>query len=667
MAPSNQMDQRQSSYDNWPRPPSSSSSIRSTMSNVSYGVMQSPNSSRSSFSSYDSSRPDHGAWQRPSPIKQTRRRRDPGELFAILPSEVLELVLAELRNKHLSPSSDSCATCMMRDLCSVSLTCRRLSKAAQAILYGDVEIVGADSAAHKKRFKGATGTRLTLLRRTLRANPELASLVRTLKVPAIPVDTAADKYQDKVASVIMACPKFERLLGFHQPYDHSFSRLFHALSTREHLKEMNWFLEAAPVVQKTKGTKSQPAPSGPEPSSMDLGLERSTAFFDLHMNWSRLTTLSIHCAADATLDGVSMFGMTLANMPNLQHLYLSNLPTTVFNDATLLSLPPLRTLSMSNLQGVSSAGLASFARRPSSHGIQRLTMRHLDIDSLPALGRLFSYLTVLKSFTLVQTEAPVLPADEVIWLYPYLASNSLQKLHWDVPTQGRGASQADRILARSIASQGYPALRALRAPHDPDAVFQNLCAPLERIEMASDKYRGLIARIPDRVRAPEPSPPMTPITPTSPRGFGGKPFPNMKYTNDPPTPIEAPVPEESHLAQSRLAAQGRIEAARNLPRFQVNVINEDGSILDNYGLAGFIGQVESKIQYLVRPDHGATDENGGLVVVTDLLKDSGEELKDREGCTGRWLSWTDGMTADKKERERWWHTERGRWQELRMS
>ncbi|KXJ89231.1 hypothetical protein Micbo1qcDRAFT_122504 [Microdochium bolleyi] len=612
-------------------------------------------------------RPEYGAWQRPMPIKQTRKRREPGELFRVLPTEVLQLILMELKKSHLRPGSDSCATCMMRDLFSVALTCRRLSKAAHNVLYEDIQIVGADSAAHKKRFKTTAGSRLVLLRRTLRANPELAALVRTLKVPAVPNDLPADKYQDRVASVIMACPNFERLLGFHQPYDHSFSRLFHALSTRENLREMNWFLESAVTEQRQGRSRSQSSSTAtPVNSEMGVDIERTTAFFDLHMNWSHLTTLSIYCSPGAVLDGISMFGMTLANMPALQSLHLADLPTTVFNDATLLSLPPLQSLSLCNLQGVSSTGLAAFARRPSSHGIRKLTLRHLGIDSVPALGRLFSNLTALESFTFVQSHAPELPKDEVIWLYPYLASSSLQKLHWDVPTRGSGASEADRILAKSIAFQGYPALRSLRTPNDPDGVFQALCAPLERVEIASDKYRGLIARIPDRIRAPEPSPPMTPVSPSSPFGFG-KQSSGMKFTNDPPTPVEPPAPVESHLAQSRLAAQARIEAAKSTPRFQVNVIDEDGTIVDRFGLAGFIGQVESRIRYNIRPDPGATDENGGLTHITDLLKDGGEELKDREGCTGRWLSWSEGITNDKKERERWWHTERGRWRELEMS
>ncbi|KAF3059351.1 hypothetical protein GL218_05141 [Daldinia childiae] len=118
----------------------------------------------------------------------------------------------------------------------------------------------------------------------------------------------------------------------------------------------------------------------------------------------------------------------------------------------------------------------------------------------------------------------------------------------------------------------------------------------------------------------------------------------------------------SNLSQSRTAAQSRLEAAWQAPRFFVNVINEDGSIAEDYGLAGFIGQVESKIWYSVMPDEGATDENGGLVDISDVLGDQGENLKveGREGCNGRWNSYN-GNIADKKERERWFHTERGRW------
>lgn len=98
--------------------------------------MRSPASNRTSFESWDSSprRPDYG-WQRPAPIKQQRRRAAPGELFAALPGEVLELIARELRDSHLAANSISCATCMMRDLCSVATAAKRLLHPARVVLY----------------------------------------------------------------------------------------------------------------------------------------------------------------------------------------------------------------------------------------------------------------------------------------------------------------------------------------------------------------------------------------------------------------------------------------------------------------------------------------------------------------------------------------------------
>lgn len=122
------------------RPSSSGSSSGSTfMSRESYDArMASASSSRSSFTSFDSldlgpRKPDNG-WQRPTPIKQNRFRRNPGELFATLPDEVLEIILDSLKKLHLEPKSDSCATCMMRDLCSVAVASRRFLGFARAAL-----------------------------------------------------------------------------------------------------------------------------------------------------------------------------------------------------------------------------------------------------------------------------------------------------------------------------------------------------------------------------------------------------------------------------------------------------------------------------------------------------------------------------------------------------
>ena len=133
-----QMHQRPSAYDR-PRPSSSSSSGSTVASQESIDVaMASPTSSHSSFTSFDSldaspRKPDNG-WQRPAPIKQNRVRRSEGELFAALPDEVLLLILDNLKKHHIDPKSDSCATCMMRDLCSVASASRRWLELARVAL-----------------------------------------------------------------------------------------------------------------------------------------------------------------------------------------------------------------------------------------------------------------------------------------------------------------------------------------------------------------------------------------------------------------------------------------------------------------------------------------------------------------------------------------------------
>lgn len=280
---------------------------------------------------------------------------------------------------------------------------------------------------------------------------------------------------------------------------------------------------------------------------------------------------------------------------------------------------------------------------------------------MPALSQILSNLPELETFTLVQSSTPIMPPNEMIWLFPYFASPSLRKLHWDITCNQSSANRADSILARSIEANGFPSLRVLRTPNDPEGIFQALCKPMESIEMTSDKHRGLITKCTSR-----PSPPATPTTPSTPKSLGKTPSWGLSF------PMEDqlfPSKASSNLAQSRLAAQSRLEAARQGPgRWAVNVIDDDGSVVENYNMASFMGQVESKIEYCVAPDEGATDENGGLVDISDVLGDGGENLRveGREGCTGRWNTYS-GNVVDKKDRERWWHTERGRWTPVALS
>ncbi|KAF6844752.1 hypothetical protein CMUS01_00818 [Colletotrichum musicola] len=619
-------------------------------------------SNRSSFESRSSStswRSDF-TYQQPSQPATFRKKAKPGEIFAKLPGEVLELILDELKKSHLEKGSESCATCWMRDLSAISISARKWCKFARVALYEDIQLVGPDSASQKKRYKLTFGTRMMLLRRTLRANPYLAAMVHTLKVPSPPAGIVLEDYHDQVAALVMACPNFERLVGLNPQYSHSFSKLFHALSTRRRLKQMDWIVQPSPYQRqhrfRSSGSSTNVAamtqPQAGHPVTPgDLQPYQSATFLEFHVDWAYLTTLSIHCLPGATLSPDNLISSALMHLTALQHLYLSRMPVTAFNDNTLLSLPPLRTLSLSHVPGVTSAGISALATLPTSQAIQKLTLRHVNLDSLPALARIFSNFTYLETFSLVQSFAPTLPEDTFIWLMPYLASGSLRKLHWDITSNTVSANAADSILARSIAAGGFPSLRSLRAPSDPDGVFQALCRPQERADMASDRFRAPIARTAS-------FPATNPASPT-------KPLHSPTAAATPPG--TETFRECSDLHQARLAAQARLEAARPFPRFFVNVIDEDGTLLEKYGLAGFVGTAESRITYNLRPDPGATDERGGLIDVADrMLGSNGEDIPSgREGCTGRWNM--SSTAAEKKDRERWWHTERGRWHQPALS
>ncbi|KAI0160971.1 hypothetical protein GGR52DRAFT_576383 [Hypoxylon sp. FL1284] len=659
-----QIDTRRPSYSSFRTASSSASSIGSSIrTNDTFdAILASPASSRTSVDSWNSGprRPENG-WQRPAPIKQYRRRRNTGELFAALPEEVLGLIMGELKELHLQPGSTSCATCMMRDLCNVAASSRKLLRVARVALYEDIQLVGADSHIQKKRYKLPFASRLVLLRRTLRSYPEIAALVRSLKAPAIPQGAPVDIYQNVVASVIMACPNFERLVGFHVNHDYSFNRLFYALSTRRNLKEMHWTLEASQFQRTRRKSNAAAMLNSEKPDYQeapgDLLPEQSDDFLDLHGDWEHLETLSIHCLPGATVTPISLIPDILSRLPALKSLHLSHLPFTAFNDANLLSLPSLQTLTLSHLPGVSSEGLSSFVRRPSSRSIRKLTLHHVDVGTLPTISQIFSNLPNLESFALVQNTAPIMPPNETIWLFPYLAAPSLRKLHWDITGTQSGLNRADEVLGRSIESYGFPSLTSIRAPNDTEGIFQSLCTPMESVETANDKFRGLITRCTSR-----PSPP---ATPTTPKSLGKTPSWGLSFPMDDQL---FPSKASSSLAQSRLAAQGRLEAAWKGPgRFILKVTDDDGTVVRKQDLASFIGRVESKIQYCLTPDEGATDENGGLVDITDVLGDNGENLRadGREGCNGRWNTYS-GNVIDKKDRERWWHTERGRWRPVTL-
>ncbi|SPN96775.1 uncharacterized protein DNG_00295 [Cephalotrichum gorgonifer] len=584
-------------------------------------------------------------------------RSKPGEIFSALPGEVLELILDELKKLHLKPGSESCSTCWMRDLCSISLSSRKWSKFARTSLYEDIQLNGADSTVMKKRYKACPAPRLVLLRRTLRSNRQIAVIVHTLKVPSAVDDLPVDKYHDLIATVVMACPNFERLVGLYPRYNHTFDRLFHALSTRQKLKQMDWVIDAVskPRPQSRGGSKHINKATGnrhlpPLLTPGDIQSSQSAAFLQHHSNWTHLTTLTIHALPGGSLTPDNIIPGIIYRLPSLQHLFLSRLPFTAFKDDGLLSLPALKTLSLSHMPGISCDGLSALATRSSSHSIKRLILRHINIDEMPALARILSNLISLEDLAFVQSYPPMMPDSNFIFLMPYLASTSLRKLHWDITSHPHCANAADSILARSIEAGGLPGLRSLRAPNDPEGIFQSLCSPRGRVDMPGDRFfKGAMGAHARNNNGPAKSL-SVPNSPTA-----------TPPVRTPTTPIFAPgsmaLGDATNLHEARLAAQSRLETAWRFPRFQVNVIEEDGTIVNQFGLGGFIGRTESKIRYNLQPDIGAKDENGGLVEMEDLLEV--KEAKGPETCNGRW-NMPEGV-VDKKDKDRWCHIERERW------
>lgn len=625
--------------------------------------------------------PDPGWRRRPELIKHFRiPRSKPNEIFRKLPTEVLSLILDHLQSLHLEPQSSSCATCWMRNCCAVALCNKKMLQVARAALYEHIQLVGPDNPAQRKRYKNMHSSRLVLLRRSLRADPTLAELVRSIKVPALADDAGADvrEYHDVVASVVMACPNLERLDGFYPTYDHGHSRLFNALGSRASLKDMIWIIDAPPSEQepaegprrsqsrtrrrsqsRSRQSKSRASSVAPPSTSARHTNSRGHLVPDLannfvlhHMYWKELTSLTIHCLPGANLSTPNdLIAVVLTYLPSLKTLCLSNVPARSFDDDTLLAISrPLTKLSLTHCAGVTTSGLVAFASGLAASALETLTLVHQDLDSLAAVVRILSKLSKLTQLSIAQASAPKLPDDTFVWLMPYLASPSLKSLHWDMLESGPSGTEADDILARSIMAGGFPSLGRLRVPQDPGGMFQALCRPSERIDLPGDRYLNLHVGQASTTGHNGPRP-MT----AGGKGHGHAHVTNQSsstnsYSGDtaygrtssetgdsakgflPPAPrLEA----GSDLHQARVAAQARLEAARRFPRFEMTVRDETGQLVESAGLAGFLGDVTSKVAYCLTPEWGATDERGGLVGIAELLGDGGEDLTEEGDLASR--------------------------------
>jgi hypothetical protein len=612
------------------------------------------------------------------------KARTPGEGFKKLPEEILLVILGEVKKSHLEVGSLSCSTCWMRDLTNLALSCRKWWSAAKCALYEDIQLSGSDSILHtKKRFKVKYGTRLKLLRRTLRSRPDLAGYVKCLKVPAmpdgLPTKKEQDEYVDLCASLIMACPNLERFPGFYPSYRHEFSRIVHALSSRPKLTERVWVIEASPFQRQKRYTFDQDSEFLTPIMAPGLLLpEQCIELLIYHMRWEHLHTLFLHCNEGGTIDSL-LFSDIFNSLPSLEHLNVSSFPAPSFNDSTLTSLPSLRSLRLENLAGISATGLSHYAASTCSDTLTHLSLIRVPLLSLPVLARLFSHLVSLTHFTISQEASPALPIGVDIFLHPYLASETLSYLHWELTNPDDDI--ATGVLAKSIFFNGFPALRTIRAPTDFNGTLQKLCKPRNRIEIPGDRYRNIGMPVSVGIPHTQSLPNMPASSARSTYSLSHHPrsskssifmtspsrstfsFHNERSEAHPdPSPVAG-----MSLVTARRLAQARIDAAANQPKFHIIIWDAECQFVERHAVGGFMGDMNSKIYYSLAPDVAGMDEAVVSIDGPGGLLDPGEEKRFRDGCTGSWnLETAHSGGRGKAGKERWWHTERGRWRGVEL-
>ena len=416
-------------------------------------------------------------------------------------------------------------------------------------------------------------------------------------------DASGRTLVDVVASLVMSCPYLERLTGFYNIYSHEFDRLTHALSTRKQLKEHVWSIGENAAISQRSHTQLAPG-------LMDK--HQKDSFVSFHDAWCSLDTLFLHSPTQGIVEKDIFVNMDrskdprklqgpgiLQRLPALKHLCISGFDMDDLDDFTLQHLPPLHSLRLQDLEGVTFWGLSEFSRTTNASSLRNLSLVNLDVMYISAISNLLLHLKNLKRFTLVQDTSPEVAEGEIV-IQPIVASPLLEYIHWDIAVPG----SANRNLASSIKANGFPQLRTLRAPSDHDGLLQALCKPRAQIEQ-----------------------------------------PNDRASSDNDIDIAA-----DSLKAARQAAQRRIEDAWNTVDFKV-IVEESGIVHEIYDLPGWVGTTGSKIDYSLEPDIPGSDI--ALIDFPDIIDDEAE-VAAVDSCNGQW-------NASHPRGPKWWrHTERPR-------
>jgi hypothetical protein len=427
------------------------------------------------------------------------------------------------------------------------------------------------------------------LRRSLRQRASLGMLVREIHAPGLQAQHQLLQSTDRdinvamLASLVMACPNLEQIAGLYPTFDHEYDKLTHALSTRRRLRSKVWILKGIEESYDLTGELKTNA----RPIQYDGSIDNGDVFLNSHLMWENLNTLMLFGQDTGNLD-YRAFVATFRSLTSLKHLLVARFDKKQFNDRTVAALPlDLHSLRLQDLPGVTERGLVRLTSSNNLNSMRELSLINLEINSSRLIARFLATAPRLQRFTLVQSVSPTIPSDASPGQLIY-GSKSLKFLHWDISPFSQPSIDH---LARSIRDDALPSLCVLQAPCD-DGTLQALCRP-----------RAHIARLTD-------------------------------------AEANSSLTLRSSLAIARVHAQERLEAKRLEPLMRVVVTDEDGVVQHKYTIKNYLGDVQSKIEYVLEgAGAGRGADDCGVLELETLLSvpehaDAGRTSSRMDKCIG---------------------------------
>jgi hypothetical protein len=517
------------------------------------------------------------ARKRRQPLSQSSRHRPgvPAHIVEQLPQCIYECIVDHLVASCETRSSVDTIS-LRRELLKLCLISKGWAKVAVERLYREIWLPSSVPASRRKLSMTRPKSRLHLLARTLTDAPALALLVRQLHISRVLNIELRDRNNQQrmktFQTVLDVCTSVEILTGLPVASGSEQDDCYNSLFRQPRLAAHVWLLDLSRPSTLPATNQDRKSPMVP--------------FIDRHSQWQWLHTLILcNKATQGSGQGLGVISSLANKLPLLKHLMVSGFSAVDFHNGTLLSLPPLLSLRLDHVRGVTDQGIEQLALSRSAFSLVSLSLIGLEVAHLRTIQAVFTGLQHLQRFRLVQDLTPAL----VVGTHPssacaVLSSPTLRYLHWDTLYPG----PATEALAIAIAAGHFPLLRTVKAPSDYEGHLQKLCRPISQQVLTAADMHNLNAADQDH------------------------------YSRS--------------LTQSRLQAQLRVRESRQQPSFKVVVEDQEHQVQHTHTIGAYLGDVQSKTRYSLEPDvEGASM---ALSTVKDVLWPEPLGQGERKVCYG---------------------------------